>query len=158
MTKRSTVAIVAITLLAASCGASPPEQAAEGDGWEHLGWHDSEILVPEQVQFFPSVEDFETATSTQIEQPSVDDFVLLLVNDIAGGCGPPVYAELSSTSTGLNLTRARDESGRACPDVAQQGFTVFAVSPSLLPDTGGQVTFERDSGDAPAQVTIDAPR
>ena len=154
MARRTTFVCALFALLLAACGASPPEQASEGEGWEYLGFHRSGYRAPRQAQIFASVEVLETRSAIVVDQPNLDDFVLLLVNDGADGCGPPVYDELTATETGLYLTQAQDESGQSCIDIGIPGSTVFAVETSLLPEHDGLITVDRDWAAAPAQVSV----
>jgi hypothetical protein len=134
---------ILLGLFLASCGANAPEQAASGDGWTYLGWHPSTYVAPGLAEIFTSIEDLESAVGGDIAREAdatdLSSNTLLLINDPGStSCGDPVYANVTSTATGLSLD------SRACTDDAALGFTLFAIDTTLLPEGVDPITVESD--------------
>ncbi len=138
---------ILLGLFLASCGANAPEQAASGDGWTYLGWHPSTYVAPGLAEIFMSIEDLESAVGGDIAREAdatdLSSNTLLLINDSGStSCGDPVYADVTSTPTGLSLNGVLD--GRVCTDDAALGFTLFAIDTTLLPEGVDPITVESD--------------
>lgn len=153
------VCLVSLVAVTVACSNSP--QGLAGEGWQHAGRFVSDYEAPHSAQIFAGITALEDAVGPSNQENLMaevrESSLLLLVNDAATECGEPRYLDVLPTETGLSIVGDIDGT-RICDGASREGFTIFEIERSLLPQPiGGQISLERDDGFGPLLVMLAVP-